>query len=49
VKLCVRCHRPKDDHAEIDADAALMFGECPRYEPPAPLLMRMLTGVLDDR
>jgi hypothetical protein len=41
MRTCLRCGESELTHPEpMDPDAALLFGECPRPEYPAPALLR---------
>jgi hypothetical protein len=47
VRCCLRCGESELTHPEpMDADAALIFGECPAPVYPAPLRVRLTTRVL---
>jgi hypothetical protein len=54
MRACLRCGESELTHPEpMDADAALLFGECPRPEYPAPSLTRraneLLSTLLDTK
>lgn len=47
MRYCLRCGESELTHPEpMDADAALLFGECPRPEYPAPKLTQRVNDLL---